>query len=611
MKTIFETTKYTKYTKRLLVCFVYFVVNSLFAATKLDDMSGTNELYTASETDAAIAGKADATNTYTKAETDAAIVRLAPAPGNYPTVSNAAMNALSRAEAEAGFTEWEVRIGSPGTKYDGWRSIVFADGHWTVRIGEDPEDPEVYSLTTATDPDATLLEWRSTGGFIVRYRAARVRLPTMADSLTTNDVCAIVTNEVDRWKWVYYGLPEGATVVRPPFRDGDTLSLTIEMGGEEQTGYCCDRTDDIDWFGFYDNDSFYVGAAHRVEHVNTLGLARLEDLPPLTNGLASASLLANIAESLGGQVSEQSRAVATLGSQVNAIGAHLNAEDAHFVSTNYDSAVRLPEAYVEIKMRDQATGDESWITIWREMRRWTAFVGSAFDWGGWGGFHDWATNVMAELAFKADRAWGAYDSETGGYSPEGYTQISSSNILIAAGMAYQRTVTSAGAVWVLQCNQGAARIGGDAGGFFRVADGDGVTQFEIVKGDRREMGADASGVTYADGTLVIRYSVEAAEHPTIRCCGDLATANWKDQTDDDCPCWVAWHGTSGAWVARVTPKTAQPSMFVKATYMAGGESYIKNVAPVSVGGGILCTDGVHKCRPVYGSGGSITWEVVQ
>ena len=47
------------------------------AATMLNYMSGTNEVYTA-------------------AETDAAIVRLAPAPGNYAAVSNAAMNALSR-----------------------------------------------------------------------------------------------------------------------------------------------------------------------------------------------------------------------------------------------------------------------------------------------------------------------------------------------------------------------------------------------------------------------------------------------------------------------------------------------------------------------------------
>ena len=41
-----------------------------------------------------------------------------------------------------------------------------------------------------------------------------------------------------------------------------------------------------------------------------------------------------------------------------------------------------------------------------------------------------------------------------------------------------------------------------------------------------------------------------------------------------------------------------------------GENVIKNNAPIDVSGGILCTDGVHKVRPVY-TNGVITWEVVQ
>ena len=271
-----------------------------------------------------------------------------------------------------------------------------------------------------------------------------------------------------------------------------------------------------------------------------------------------------------------------LSSQVASIGAYLNAEDARFVVTNYDSAVRIPEATVEVRLTDHGTN--VWATIWHEMRRWNAFTGLDFDWDAWGGFHAFRTNVMTELSYKADRAWGAYDSETGGYSPEGYTQISSSNILIAAGMAYQRTITTGGAVWVLQCNSGTAHIGGDTNGFFRVIDGDGNVQFEIIKGNRAEMGADASGITVTQpgNVMTIPYSVEAAEHPTISCCNNLATANWKDETDADCLCTVSWSGMSGAWVATVTPKTSQPQMFVKASYLAGAETMIRNVAPVSM-----------------------------
>jgi len=274
--------------------------------------------------------------------------------------------------------------------------------------------------------------------------------------------------------------------------------------------------------------------------------------------------------------------VTQLGNQVAAIGSLLNGDDAHFVSTNYDSVVRLPEAYVEIKQNG------NWITIWKEMTRWNRFVGDGFDWStnSWSGFQTWRTNVTSELSFKAERNWGMYDSETGGLSPEGYTQISSSNLLIAANMAYQRTVTSGGSVWVLQCNSGTATFGGETNGYFRVCDGDGNVQFEIVRGDRREMGADATGINVdnstSPATVSIPYSVEADEHPTLRICDDLATANWKDETDSECIANVTWLGSSGAWLARVKRKTAGTSLFVKATYMAGGETYIRNAAPVSM-----------------------------
>ncbi len=285
----------------------------------------------------------------------------------------------------------------------------------------------------------------------------------------------------------------------------------------------------------------------------------------------------------------------TLATQVAAIGAVLNGEDARFVVTNYDSVVHTPEAYVEVQVSNE------WLRVWREGARWDKFEAEN---------HVFKTNVTAELAHKADRAWGAYDSETGGYAPDGYTQLSSSNILVASGMAYQRTVTSDGAVWVLQCNSGVATIGGSTNGAFRVIDGDGETQFEIVQGDKRVIGADADGISVSGSTCTITYSVIADSHPILEITGDLQTPNWKAETDDDCIATVDWSGTSGAYVATVQRKSPGPSLFVKASYMAGGETYIRNIAPVKFDGGVLCTDGVHKVRPVYNNG-SITWEVVQ
>ena len=256
-----------------------------------------------------------------------------------------------------------------------------------------------------------------------------------------------------------------------------------------------------------------------------------------------------------------------LAQQVSAIGAHLNGEDARFVVTNYDSVVHTPEAYVEIKVSN------NWLRVWDEGTRWNQY-------------EVWKTNVDAELSYKADRAWGVYDSETGGYSPAGFTQVSSSNILIAAGMAYQRTVTSDGAVWVLQCNSGVAHVSGDTNGFFRVMDSDGVTQFEIIKGTRREMGCDASGISLDHSTtpnnVIIPYSVVSEEHPTLYITERLETPNWKVETDSDCIATVTWTGSSGAYVATVHPKAAYASMFVRATYMVGGETYIRNAAPVEM-----------------------------
>ena len=96
-------------------------------------------------------------------------------PGNYAAVSNAAMNALSRAEAEAGFSEWRVYdpAGEPAEQF----LISYADGIWTLRISD------WFTAEVEGYPDAERLVFLDDG---IERTATRARLPTMADIPTDN-----------------------------------------------------------------------------------------------------------------------------------------------------------------------------------------------------------------------------------------------------------------------------------------------------------------------------------------------------------------------------------------------------------------------------------------
>lgn len=282
---------------------------------------------------------------------------------------------------------------------------------------------------------------------------------------------------------------------------------------------------------------------------------------------------------------------------------YLQGDDARVLVTNYDSSVEMPSQSLQQRVEDG--GSNYWRVVWNEMTRWNWFI-PIFD--------EHTNAIWNALSEKADRAWGYYDSHGGTYAPDGYTWISSPKIAIAAGLAYQRTVTSEGAVWVLESNGLVTETGGNiTNGFLRISDDDGNSLVEIVRGDKQTVGAHGTisttiemGVTHCH----ITYAVVSEAHPTLKVCTDLQAGNWKYETSEDCVANVSWTGQSGEWVAEVWAKTAQPQMFVRGEYETGGETYIKNSAPISASGGIICTDGIHKARPVY-SNGSITWEVVQ
>ena len=353
------------------------------------------------------------------------------------------------------------------------------------------------------------------------------------------------------------------------------------------------------------------GLAKRSDITNTVTKAYVEGLG-IESGIQEESDPVWEAEK-GNYATKQSVNVAsnlaaTADTKATTCVTYLQGDDVREVVTNYDSTVHMPSR--SLQQRIDEGGTNYWRIVWDEMTRWDWLLMTYMP----SNYYS-KSEIDAALGEKADRAWGFYDSHSGNYSPDGYTWISSPKIAIASGLAYQRYINSDGAVWVLESNGLVTETGGvNSNGFFRVSDDEGNALFEIVKGNKRTVGATANGTTVTSVMGIthmhIHYAVESGEHPVVSVCNDLAAANWNDETSSSCIANVTWTGSSGDWTAEVWGKSAQPSMFVKASYETGGETYIKNAAPVSAAGGILCTDGIHKCRPVYNNG-SITWEVFQ
>lgn len=524
----------------------------------------------------AVADAADytdrATNGLLRAESDPTVpawakAASAPLPPNYATVSNRAMTALqSYTETDPRFREWVGGVTNEQGVISAAQTAMFA-----------------YIANTLGGPAAE-----------VAYSAEDITAISNGFAAAKQDKLPYPTNAIPQG--VVSGL--SAALNGKLDKTGGEISGDLSINGRLYA-YDSNGTFDFGYGSLYmnigepeDGGILYLSRSNGELHLYHSGetsdphgdlifpygegtLALTSDIPDVA---AIGDDATNYTDSVAGELSNSINQKYSkssgdqLAQQVSAIGAHLNGEDARFVVTNYDSTTRIPEAYVEVKVSND------WLRVWDEGTRWNQY-------------EVWKTNVDAELSMKADRAWGVYDSETGGYSPAGFTQVSSSNILIASGMAYQRTVTSAGAVWVLQCNQGVAQLGGDTNGYFKIMDSDGNSQFEVVKGDRREMGCDASGITLdtsaSPNNVIIPYSVVSEEHPTLYITERLETPNWKAETDADCIGTVTWTGSSGAYVATVHPKLAYPSMFIRATYMVGGETYIKNNAPVKMDSIIL------------------------
>jgi hypothetical protein len=263
-----------------------------------------------------------------------------------------------------------------------------------------------------------------------------------------------------------------------------------------------------------------------------------------------------------------------LAAQVSAQGAYLNAEDARFVSTNYDSKVRLPEAYFEIKLPDG-----EWARMWSEMTRWNWFLEGIYS--------PWTNAVAAALANKGEKEWGFFDAATGAPAPDGFLWVSMPRIAICAGAAYQRIAEAQGSYWVLESNGMVAELSGTTNGYFRIVDDEGKAQFEIVKGDKRtlfaapgSMVSSVMGITHYHVTYSVTNAVEA---PVAQFTRSISEPEWFDESDSACPANVSWtKKDASTYVCEWWPKSAEPSMFMRAAFAVGGETRIRQTAPVEM-----------------------------
>ena len=273
---------------------------------------------------------------------------------------------------------------------------------------------------------------------------------------------------------------------------------------------------------------------------------------------------------------------------VSAWQTYWDGDDVRVTVTNYYGNLDIPSLYLEQKMPPDETHDAPWFKIvWDERTRWNLFL------------PQWSSLTNEVAQNKADRAWGVYDSSSGEYSPDGLLQLSQDQIMIAPGMSYQKTVTAGGnAYWVLRANDPTTVSGVTSNGFFRIEDFDGNALFEIVKGDKRVVGASIASINIEDYGLTLTFNVESDNPPEVYFANSLSDGEWNRIERSGESAWavqhweVEWSGASGAWVASITwnggsigmPSPPNPPQqgFFRATYETGGNTYIRNNVATSI-----------------------------
>lgn len=245
---------------------------------------------------------------------------VAGVPGNYAAVSNAAMNALSRAEAAAGFTEWGY---DPPTINGKVCSVIFDEElpGWVLYLDDEPTSDVLHFAE-----DETELVFDDNYSVF----ATRTRLPTMADMIgkaSTNDVVLTPAYSATFSEWRYQD-PQGVDITAEVnaigglvyYPNSDPPGWYLEY---DTIGYVGDYPQDATLIPWGDPDT-YTATRTRTDSLIGYTLGSQTDKPlASTNALSAVRSVADAAastnaaqtaalESQALQLSQQSQSIAAM-----------------------------------------------------------------------------------------------------------------------------------------------------------------------------------------------------------------------------------------------------------------------------------------------------------
>ena len=272
--------------------------------------------------------------------------------------------------------------------------------------------------------------------------------------------------------------------------------------------------------------------------------------------------------------------------------------------TNYNSQVHAPALRLM-----QLNESNEYVTVWTETNGLARTLKRANE------YTDDATGAVARAA--APRAWGRTTSGLGADAPSNTTWISTEKLVIASGLEYVH-IDSAG-VWIL-CANGQVDFSTPTNSFFSISTDSGENVFSVERTDSRPIPVDCGGINVVDSgdnkvvtiPVPVFDATENANEPPFLNVGLDLKGPWYSETNGIPSTVVSsctWSGQNGAWTNTIVLSASHPSAFFNYSKWQAGGTVIRNKAAMEVSGGVLCTDGIHKGRPVYNNG-TIIWEVV-